>query len=120
MSLIEIVVILVLIGVVSIPLARVAHLNLFALGRYTVMTRAQYDVQSIVERIMVDYVSRGSTGYAYVVSHWSTSGSTNSGFNYSVTVGPELTKNLVKYRLITVLLTGNGISDMKLYTWISN
>jgi hypothetical protein len=121
MSLVEIIVILVLIGVVSIPLARLAHMNLFALGRYTVLTRAQYDVQSIVERIMVDFVSRGSTGYAYVVSNWSgDTGSTNSGFSYSVTVGGELTKNGVKYRLVTVNLTGNGISGMKLDTWISN
>jgi Tfp pilus assembly protein PilE len=116
MSLIEIIIIIVMIGVVALPLTQLAKVNLRGLASYITTTMAQYDTQSIIEQIHGDYLANG---YTATVTTWSgRSGSTNTGFTYSVTMSGEAVLNGVTYRTVTVTVNGKRITNMTLNTWI--
>jgi hypothetical protein len=118
MSLVEIIMIIVLIGIVALPLTKLAKLNLKSSATYLITTMGQYDAQSIIERINGDYIANG---YAAVVTAWSgRSGSTNTGFSYGVSISAEQTLNSIKYRTVTVTVSGKNIPNLSLTTWLSN
>lgn len=122
-SLIEIILVMVIIGLVVVPMSRLSKANVAGLGQYTLMTMAEYELQDVMEDIMMNYTNKGpgTSGYNWVKTNWAgKSGTTDSGkFNYSVAMAAEQVINGVTVTKITVTLTAPRMSSMKMYTWIS-
>jgi Tfp pilus assembly protein PilX len=118
MSLVEIIMIIVLIGIVSLPLTKLAKTNLRSSATYLTTTMGQYDAQSIIERINGDYIANG---YAATVTTWTNrTGTTNTGFSYGVSIGAEQILNGIRVRTVTVTVSGKGIPNLNLSTWLCN
>ncbi len=109
MSLVEVILVIVLIGIVALPISRLSVTNTKSLGKYAKITQAVYDLESISERIWADYKARG---YGWVRNNWQRSGTTPSeNFSYSVQISSPQTRDGVTYVVVTVTVTGNGLSS---------
>ena len=121
MSLIEIILIIVMLGIVILPLTRLSRANLNNLVTFSIAEKAQYDIQSLMEEIIADFRAT-ATGYDDVKTNWSgRTGTTNSGkYNYSVSFSADLVQNGITYSVVTVTVSGGGLANnMVLTTWIS-
>lgn len=109
LSLVEVILVIVLIGIVAYPISRLSVTNTKSLGQYAKITKAVNDLECISEQIWADYKANG---YAATRTKWANrSGAAPSGeFNYSVQVSSEQTLNNVTYVVVTVNVTGNGLS----------
>jgi len=119
MSLVEVVLFIVMLAIVAFPLTKLARANLISLGNYATIEKAQYDIQSLMEQCIADF---GALGYDACKTKWNGKyGSTNSNqFNYRVTIGADQTANGITYALVTVTVSGGGLTTaMSLKTWIS-
>jgi Tfp pilus assembly protein PilV len=121
MSLIEIILIVVILGIVLVPLTRLSRANLRNVATYSVIEKAQMDIQSVMERVLAKYTAT-TTGYDSVKTLWNgKSGLTNSGqFTYSVACSADMVQNGITYSVVTVTVSGGGLpSNMVLTSWIS-
>jgi Tfp pilus assembly protein PilV len=119
-SMLEVVVMVVLLGVVVVPLARLSVTNVRSAGKYAVMTKAVYDAQSIMEAVIADY-GNSSRGYSYIRTNYNNViKATNSGlFNARVTLSAETVLDGITYTTVTVTLSGGGLPEnVVLNTWV--
>jgi Tfp pilus assembly protein PilV len=121
MSLVEVILIILVLGVVLIPMTRLSRVNQNNLAVFSTTEKAQYDIQSVMERMMSDYKA-APTKYDSVKTAWQNrTGTTNSGiFNYSVSFSADQVQNGITYSVATVKVSGGDLSgDMVLTSWIS-
>lgn len=121
MSLVEIIMIIVILGVVIVPLTKLSRVNLNNLAVYSIREKAQYDIQSLMECVISDYKAAPAK-YDSVKSAWNNrTGTTNSGqFNYSVGFSADQVQDGVTYSVVTTQVSGGGLSEsMILTSWIS-
>jgi Tfp pilus assembly protein PilE len=119
LTLMEVILMLVILGVVALPLAKLSITNLRSQAGYQVMTRAIYDARSVMEQILAYY---SSNTYAQTRTNWANkSGQTNSKqFNYLVTVSNESSQNGIFYSEITVTVSGGSLKqNVILKSWIT-
>jgi Tfp pilus assembly protein PilV len=120
-SLMEVILIIVILGLVTFPLTRLAKVNLRNLADYSIKEKAQYDIQSVMEQVIADF-RKSATGYDDTKTKWNGKiGTTNSGkFSYGVTISADQVQNGVTYAEVTVTVSGGGLTpSMALKTWIS-
>lgn len=120
LSLIEVVIILVILGIAVIPLSRLSINNLKIGGQYSHMTRAIFYAQERMEQIIADYAAvDGGRGYDWVRTNWTGDSDTpESGFTRSVTISGESVLNGVTYVVVQVVVSTSDIDDLVLSTWI--
>jgi hypothetical protein len=119
-SMMEVVMMVVLLGVVVVPLARLSIINVRSVGRYAITTKAIYDAQSIMERIIADY-GNNLLGYTAVRSNYNNVVlPTNSGlFTARVTLSPETVLDGITYTAVTLTLSGGGLPEnLVINTWV--
>ena len=124
MSLVEIIIIILLIGITVIPISRLSMQNLTQGSKSFVQNDAIADIQSLMEQIYGDYMADNigmSRGYDWVRANWAgATGTTVSGqFNYAVTVSNEQAQNGVTYVEVTVTITGDEIDSITNTTWLA-
>ena len=119
-SLVEVVVMLVILGIVLVPLSRLTVKNLTFGGEYVTMTKAIYYAQECMEEVIADYAAEeDGRGYDWVVANWS--GSTDvpvSGLSRSVAISAADTLNGVTYVVVQVTVSGADIPNVTLTTWL--
>lgn len=125
-SLVEVILVIVLIGITIIPISRLSMQNLTQGTKYFVQTDAIADMQSMMEQIYADYLATltghsMTRGYDWVRANWNGStGTTVSGkFNYAVSISNEQVQNGVTYVAVTVTITGEGIDPITNTTWLT-
>ena len=120
MSLIEIVIILVILGIAVIPLSRLSVQNLRSGGQTATMSKAIAYAQERMEQIVADYAAKdGGRGYDWVRSYWAGfSDAPATGFSRSVSISGEQTLQGVDYVSVQVSVTGPEINDVVLTTWL--
>jgi prepilin-type N-terminal cleavage/methylation domain-containing protein len=119
MSLIEVIVVMVMIGIVAYPLMGLAKVNLANIVAYSRIQKAQFDLQSQMEQVMAEY---RVLGYDDLKNNWEgDTGETVSGlYHYSVTFGANQVINSITCSAVTVTLHGSGPGNgMNLMTMIS-
>lgn len=120
LSLIEIVIILVILSIVIVPLGRLSVRNMTSGGMYATMTKAISYAQEWVEQIIADYAADDAgRGYDWVRTNWSGSSDTpDTGLSRSVAISGQGTLNGVTYVVVTVTVSGTGINNVVLTTWL--
>lgn len=125
-SLIEIILVIVLLGITLMPISRLSIQNLTQGTKYFVQTDAIADMQSLMEQIYADYLATltghsMTRGYDWVRANWNNStGTTVSGkFSYSVSISNEQVQNWVTYVAVTVTITGDDIDPITNTTWLA-
>lgn len=119
-SLVEVILIIVLIGIVALPISRLSITNTKSLARYAKVTQAVSDLECISERIWADYKANG---YDWVRNNWSGAGGTtpSGNFSYSVQISLPQTQDGVNYVVVTVRVTGNDLSlPAQVSFWLTN
>ncbi|MDM7925004.1 MAG: type II secretion system protein [bacterium] len=119
MSLVEIIVVIVMLGIVAYPLTGLAKANLKGLAQYSQMQKAQFDLQSQMEQVLADF---SSLGYDGLKTGWQEkTGKTGSGlFNYHVTFTADVVRNSITCSDVTVTLSGGTLREpISLTTMIS-
>jgi len=124
MSLIEIIIVIILIGITIVPISRLSMQNLRQGSETFAQNDAISDIQSIMEQIYSDYQASGlasNRGYDWVRTNWNNvTGTTVSGqFNYAVAISSEQTQNGVTYVEVTVTITGDEIDPITNTTWLA-
>jgi prepilin-type N-terminal cleavage/methylation domain-containing protein len=118
-SLIEVIMVIVMIGLVSFPLMRLANTNLSNVTAYNRIEKAQSDMKSQMEQVLADY---RALGYDALKTAWDNrTGSTNSGlYQYSVAFGADQVIQGITCSEVTVTLSGALLDhNMILKTMIS-
>ncbi len=120
MSLIEVIIILVVMGIAVVPLGNLFTRNMVFGGRYATMTRAIHYCQEWMEQIISDYAADGAgRGYDWVRSNWdSMSDTPDAGYSRSVTISSELEAADVGYVVVQVTVIGQDIQNVVLTTWL--
>ncbi|HEX9934195.1 MAG TPA: hypothetical protein VGB38_03275 [bacterium] len=121
MSIIEVVIVIVVVGIALPPLTRVATKNMKYMGDFAKYSQSLSLAESIVEEVLADY-GAPSRGYTYVRNNYSGYGSSvlPSGFEKDVTVSSENTLDGVNYVQVTVKVRGgSNFSWATLNVWIS-
>jgi Tfp pilus assembly protein PilV len=119
-SMMEVVMMVILLGVVVLPLARLSIVNLRSVGKYAITTKAIYDAQSIMEQVLADY-GNSSRGYNYIRANYNgVTRPTNTGlFTARVTLSVETVLDGITYTAVTVTLSGGGLPEkVILNTWV--
>jgi type II secretory pathway pseudopilin PulG len=118
MSLVEMVIVLVILGITVVPLGRLATRNLSSGGDYSIMTRALYHAQERMEEIVADY-SSPSRGYTWVITNWSgVSDTPDAGLTRTVSISGVASLNGVSYVELQVRVTGSRTSPVILTIWL--
>ena len=119
-SMMEVVLIIVIIGIASVPLTRLSMLNQTTQGKIGTATRAIFYAEEVMEQIVSDYMAEdGGRGFDWVLNNWP--GSTPnppSGLSGSVSISAVDTLNGVPYVTVNVTISGTDISDMSMETWL--
>ena len=119
-SLIEIVLIIVIIGIAAVPLSRLSIVNQTTSGKYGSTTRAIFYAEQVMEQLISDYAAvDADRGYDWVNINWP--GSTlhpPSGLSGNVTISAEDTLNGVPYVIVQITVSGTDITDVTLETWL--
>ena len=107
MSLIEVIIIIVILGIALLPLSRLSVGNLTSGTKYLTATKATCYAEEIMENIIADYKSDDPSigGYNNVRNNWSgtvTNPAPPTGMSGKVTISAESTFNSVKYVVVTV------------------
>ena len=120
LSLVEVIIILVIIGIAAVPLSRLSMRNMVFGGRYALMTKAISYAQERLEQVVADYAARDAgRGYDWVRSNWAGNSDTPAtGFSRSVSVSGEQTLNGVTYVVVTVTVGTADIDNVVLTTWL--
>ena len=120
-SVMEVILMIVVIATVALPLSRLAVVNNKGVAQYALTTKALYDAQSIMERILADY-GNPDRGYDYILANYDgVSVSTNSGlFSGGVSLSAENTLDGLHYTEVTVTVSGGGMQgDIQMKTWVA-
>jgi len=123
MSLIEIIIIIVILGIALLPLTRLSVGNVNSGTEYFTATKATCYAEEIMENIIADYKSTDPTigGYNNVRNNWPgsvTNPAPPAGCSGSVSISPEDSLNSVKYVIVTVGVIAVGITNINLQTWL--
>ena len=121
MSLIEVVIILVILGITVVPLSRLAINNQKSGGRFATMNRAVFHAEETMEQIIADYMATdASRGYDWVIANWSgqSTPSPPVGITGSVSISAEDSLNGVKYVVVQTTVGGTDINSITLTTWL--
>ena len=119
MSLVEIIIIMVILGISLLPISRLSISNAYFGGRYVTMMRSVYYAQEVMEHIIADYNSDDGTigGYSNVRTNWpGTVSGSPIGLTGSVTISGEQTRSGIKYVTVLVRVSGTDIPDIDLTT----
>lgn len=119
-SLVEVVLIMVILGITVVPLSRLSVANLKSSGRYATITKAAYYAEEVMEQIIADYAAEDAgRGYDWVVANWPGSApNPPTGFSGNVSISAEDTLNNVIYVVAQVAVSGSEIPDLVLTTWL--
>ncbi len=120
-SLIEIILVMVVLGIAVFPLAQLAVMNTNSGGKYVTMTRAIYHAEELMEQIIADYAAvDAGRGYDWVITNWSGQASPNppAGFTGMVSISAEDSLNGVAYVVVQAKVSGTDIPDVTLATWL--
>jgi hypothetical protein len=123
LSLIELTIIVVLIGITILPLSRLSMSNLKSGGDYVDMAQAIFYSEEIMEQIISDYAAvEAGKGYTWVIDNWG-SGSPSTeeapeGLTGYVYISPEDTLNGVPYVKVQTTISGSSISSFSMTTWL--
>ena len=119
-SLIEIVLIIVIIGIAAVPLSRLSIVNQTTSGKYGSTTKAIFYAEEVMEQLISDYAAvDAGRGYDWVNINWP--GSTPippSGLSGNVTISAEDTLNGVPFVIVQLTVSGTDITDVTLETWL--
>ena len=121
LSLIEIVVIIVILGVSIIPISRLVRTNLHTMAVTAVYSQAEYYAQSVMEEVVADYTAENSgRGYSWVVSNWSGGTETHPELGWSADVAVSATTvDNIDYAVVTVTVNpGSDFEDVQLTSWL--
>ncbi len=123
MSLIEVIIIIVILGIALLPLSHLSIGNLNSASIYLTATKATCYAEEIMENIIADYKSNDPYigGYSNVIKNWGgvvTNPAPPAGMSGRVSISPETIFNGVRYSVVTVTVTANGIQDVNLTTWL--
>ena len=121
MSLIEVVIILVILGITVGPLSRLAINNQKSGGRFATMNRSVFHAEETMEQIIADYMATdASRGYDWVIANWSgqSTPSPPAGITGSVSISAEDSLNGVKYVVVQTTVGGTDINSITLTTWL--
>jgi len=121
MSLIEVVIILVILGITVVPLSRLAVNNQKSGGRFATMNRALFHAEEAMEQIVADYMATdASRGYDWVIANWSGQSTPEppAGITGSVSISAEDSLNGVKYVVVQTTVGGTDINSITLTTWL--
>ena len=119
-SLVEIVLIIVIIGIAVVPLSQLSIVNQTTSGKYGSSTRAIFYAEEIMEQLISDYAAvDAGRGYDWVSINWpGSTPSPPSGLSGNVTISAEDTLNGVPYVTVQITVSGTDISDFTLETWL--
>jgi hypothetical protein len=122
MSLIEVILMLVVLGVVALPLYKLSVTNLKSEVKYFAIEKASLDARSVSEQIIADY-GNSARGYAWVRANWSgRSGTGLSGkYAYTVALSAEMvTGTGLRYTEVTITVSGTDLNkNLVLKSWIT-
>lgn len=123
MSLIEVIIIIVIMGIAILPLSRLSIGNVDSGSKYLTATKATSYAEEIMENIIADYKSLDPTigGYSNVINKWQgtvTNPAPPTGLSGSVSISPEASLNGVNYVVVTVSVRASGIQNVNLTTWL--
>lgn len=120
LSLVEIVMILVILGITMVPLSQLSIGNAKRGGQYALMTKAIFLAQERMEQIIADYAAgNAGRGYDWVVANWAgASDVPTSGFSRHVMISSQNILNSVTYVEVHVVVRNSEIEDIDLCTWI--
>ena len=121
MSLVEIVIVMIILGVSLIPISRLSIQNSFFGGRYITMTRGLYFAQEVMENIIADYNSTDGTigGYSNVRTNWpGTVTGAPSGLTGSVSISGQYALNGINCVTVQVTVSAADIPNIDLSTML--
>jgi Tfp pilus assembly protein PilV len=120
-SLIEVIIMVLILGIAIVPLTRLTISNLDAGRTYNLMTQGTFYASEIMEDIIADYMAgaSGVRGYDWVRTNWP-GGVSNppQGFTGTVSISDEITANGVTYVTVTVTVSVSDIPDIVYSTWL--
>ena len=119
-SMMEIVLIIIVIGIAIIPLSQLSIVNQKAGGRFGTTTKALFYAEEVMEQIIADYMAiEGGKGYQWVITNWpGSTPSPPSGLLGNVSISVQDTLNSVPYVTVQVTVGGTDIPDVVLETWM--
>ena len=120
-SLVEIVIIMVILGIALVPLTRVSITNLTNGGRFAMETQALVYAQGVMENIIADYMALNEgRGYSWVVANWSGASTPNppTGLTGTVAISAEDSLDEVPYVVVQTTVAASDIPDVVLSTWL--
>ena len=123
LSLIEVVIIIVILGVSIIPISRLMRTNLHSLSDTAIYSQAEYFAQSVMEEIFADYTAENSgRGYSWVVSNWSGATESHPTLSWSASVSiTTVTVDNIDYASVVVTVdTGTQFEDVELTSWLTD
>jgi len=120
LSMMEVVLIIVIIGIAIIPLSQLSVMNQKAGGRFGTTTKALFYAEEVMEQIIADYMAiEGGRGYQWVITNWpGSTPSPPSGLQGNVSISAQDTLNSVRYVTVHVTVGGTDIPDVVLETWM--
>jgi Tfp pilus assembly protein PilV len=122
MSLIEVILMLVVLGVVALPLYKLSVTNLKSEVKYFAIEKAGLDARTVSEQILADY-GNSARGYAWVRTNWAGRSGTgiSNKYHYAVTLSAEMvTATGMHYTEVTVTVSGTDLSrNLVLKSWIT-
>jgi hypothetical protein len=80
-----------------------------------------YYAQEVMEQVIADYAAvDGGRGYDWVLANWQgqSAPSPPTGLSSLVTISPQDTLDGVVYVTVEVAVSGSGIGNVQLSTWI--
>jgi len=116
-NLIELIVIIVVMGIVTVPLTQLITTNQKAVGDISLYIQGEFFTQSVMEEIIADYKSN-ARGYDWVINNWSGASrshpdlSMNAQVNISQVVDADTG---IHYAVVVVSVKpGSGFSRIEL------
>ena len=122
-TLLEIVIVVLVIGISIFPLSRLAIKNLNSFGGYATIGKAIFHAESAMELVISDYAAIDTGGgYDWVRSYWAGRSTSDPppGLTGYVSISQEYSLNSVDYVIVQVTVSGSGIPDVSLSTWLTN
>lgn len=120
-SLIEVVIVIVILGISVIPLSKLVIKNQQSLADYVLLTQAEFFCQSCMEEFIGYYTAEDAGyGYDWVVANVNGAIRSHPSMPWSAQADIDLmTLDDVNYAVLTVTVaTGDAIPDVSLETWM--
>jgi len=119
-SMMEVVLIIVIIGIAIVPLSQLSIINQKMGGQFGITMKAIFYAEEVMEQIIADYMAEaGGRGYQWVISNWpGTTPNPPSGLQGYVYISAQDTLNGVPYVNVQVAIEGTDIADVTLETML--